>query len=103
MRKSLVFLLLCSTCVWAQSKSNLRFEVSFPQTQSASALDGRVLLAISTVNDTEPRFLIDEAEAKSQQLFGVDVEGLKPGAAAVIDASSLGYPARSLSQLPAGD
>ncbi len=103
MGKILVFLLLCASCGWAQTKSNLRFEISFPAAASSTTLDGRVLLAISTVNDPEPRFLIDEAEAKSQQLFGVDVDGLKPGAAAVIDGSTLGYPVRSLSQLPAGD
>ena len=72
-------------------------------TQAAATLDGRVLLAISADDKREPRFQIEEQEARSQQLFGVDVEGLHPGAAAVIDASTLGYPVRSLDQLPAGD
>jgi len=99
-RKLLVVLLLC---VSAFAQSKLRFEISFPATQSAEALDGRVLLAISKDEKPEPRFLIDEQEAKSQQLFGIDVEALKPGSPAVIDSSALGYPVRSLDQLPAGD
>jgi hypothetical protein len=102
MRKLIVVLLLCVSA-FPQSKSNLRFEISFPATQSATSLDGRMLLAISKEEKPEPRFLIDEAEARSQQLFGIDVDGLKPGAPAVIDSSALGYPVRSLDQLPAGD
>jgi hypothetical protein len=103
MRKLLAVLLLCASCTFGQSKPKLRFEIIFPASQSAGALDGRMLLAISKEEKPEPRFSIDEAEARSQQLFGVDVDGLKPGAAAVVDASALGYPVRSLDQLPAGD
>ena len=103
MRK-LLFLLICVSTAFGQVKSSkLKFEISFPAAQSAEALDGRVLLAISKDDKQEPRFGIDEQEARSQQLFGMDVEGLKPGAPAVVDASALGYPMRSLDQLPAGD
>ena len=102
MRK-LLLLLLCASSALAQSKSKLRFEISFPAAQSAAPLDGRMLVAISKEEKPEPRFLIDEQEARSQQLFGIDVDALKPGAAAVVDASALGYPVRSLDQLPAGD
>jgi len=102
--KTAAILLLLASSVPAQPRTpRLRFEISFPATQSGEALDGRVLLAISTDDKREPRFQIEEQEAKSQQLFGVDVDGLKPGAAAVIDGSVLGYPVRSLDQLPAGD
>ncbi len=104
MRRIVAIVLLCASCAFGQAKSSkLRFEIGFPASQSAEALDGRVLLAISKEEKPEPRFLIDEEEPKSQQLFGIDVDGLKPGAAAVIDASALGYPVRSLDQLPAGD
>jgi hypothetical protein len=50
----------------------------------------------------EPRFRIDDSD-DSQQAFGVDVDGLQPGAAAVVDAGTLGYPLESLRELPAGD
>jgi hypothetical protein len=44
-----------------------------------------------------------DAAGDLEGLFGLDVNGLKPGEAAVVDASALGYPVRSLGQLPAGD
>jgi putative esterase len=79
------------------------FEVSFPKEISARPLDGRVLLLISNNNDQEPRFQIEYKTTDSQQAFGVDVDSLAPGAPAVIDASTLGYPALSLNDVPAGD
>jgi len=40
---------------------------------------------------------------RTAQVFGVDVEGLKPGQDAVIDASVLGYPTASLNDIKAGE
>jgi hypothetical protein len=80
-----------------------RFEISFPKEMSAGPLDGHILLLISNNGDEEPRFQISFMVAKSQQVFGADVDGLAPGAPAVIDASTLGYPAESLNDIPAGD
>ena len=97
MPKTAAALLLMASSVFAQPHaSRLRFEISVPATNSADALDGRVLLAISTDAKDEPRFQIEEQEAKSQQLFGVDVAALKPGVPVAIDGSALGYPVRSL-------
>ncbi len=103
MRKRLLLVLLVCLPLLAADRPKLLFEISFPAAQSAQPLDGRVLLAISRNDKQEPRFQIVEEEAESQQLFGIDVEGLKPGAPAVIDSTALGYPLRSLDQLPAGD
>jgi len=80
-----------------------RFEISFPKETSAAPLDGHVLLLISNNNEKEPRFQISFMTSESQQMFGVDVDALAPGAAAVVDASTLGYPAESLNDMPAGD
>src|SRR5215471_15318074 len=80
-----------------------RFEISFPEAMSASPLDGHVLLVIANNDDTEPRFQISFMTAQSQQVFGVDVDALAAGAPVVIDASTLGYPAESLNDIPAGD
>jgi len=79
-----------------------RFEISFPKEMSAAPLDGHVMLLISTSGKPEPRFQISFT-ASSQQAFGVDVDGLAPGAAAVVDAATLGYPRDSLKDIPAGD
>jgi S-formylglutathione hydrolase FrmB len=79
-----------------------RFEISFPKEMSAAPLDGHVMLLISTSEKPEPRFQISFT-ASSQQAFGMDVDGLAPGAAAVVDAATLGYPRDSLKDIAAGD
>jgi Putative esterase len=78
------------------------FSVSFPKDVSAQALDGRVLLVLSTDPSDEPRNQVDDS-AKTQMVFGVTVDGLQPGQAAVVDASVRGYPVRSLKDVPTGD
>ena len=82
--------------------SQLRFEVSFPATSSAKPLDGRMLLLISNNNTREPRLQISE-DPTTQQVFGIDVDGLKPGQTATVDAGAFGYPVRSISQLKPGE
>jgi hypothetical protein len=79
------------------------FEISFSKEMNATALDGHVLLLLSNNDEKEPRFQISFMPADSQQVFGVDVDGLAPGVPAVIDPSTLGYPAESLNDVPAGD
>ena len=86
-----------------KAQSKLRFEIFFPESLSSKALDGHIMLGISTDKSSEPRFQLREEEAYSAQFFGLDVDGWKPGAPAVIDSKTLGYPIRSLEQLPAGD
>jgi hypothetical protein len=78
-----------------------RFAVSFPRERSTAALDGRVLLLLSSDSTAEPRFQISDA-ANTQLVFGIDVEGLVPDQDAVVDASSYGYPFESLSRVPPG-
>lgn len=97
-------LLLCTTAVEMKTKEggNLRFAISFPASSSREALDGRMLLLISKDNSKEPRFQISE-DLSTQQVFGVDVDGLKPGQEVVVDANAFGYPVRSLSDLNPGE
>jgi hypothetical protein len=82
--------------------SALRFAISFPETSAKETLDGRILLLISTNNSREPRLQISE-DPTTQQVFGVNVDGLKPAEEALIDATAFGYPVRSLAQVPAGE
>jgi hypothetical protein len=86
-----------STLKERQPTGKLRFSVAYPAARSQAPLDGRVLLILSTNNEKEPRHALD-----TQQLFGVDVDNWKPGAKAVIDGTVLGYPVKSLAQVPAG-
>jgi hypothetical protein len=82
--------------------AQLRFGISFPAERSKTPLDGRLLLLISTNDKAEPRFQITGG-ADTQLVFGMDVDGLAPGVEAVVDASSFGYPLRSLAELPRGE
>lgn len=104
----LVTLLLVSLLTPANQRAvadvqaaKLRFAISFPQASNQTALDGRMLLLISTDDSQEPRFQINE-DPKTQLVFGIDVDGLKPDEPAIIDASAFGYPLRSIDQIPPG-
>ena len=89
-------------CFSQADQSPLRFSVSFPAELVDTPLDGRILLILSTAPEGEPRFQVRDGAA-TQQVFGIDVEDLAPGHAAVIDASVLGYPRTSLAHVPPGD
>ncbi len=81
--------------------TEFRFEVSVPAERSSDVLDGRVLVMISK-REGEPRFQVGDGAA-SQQIFGIDVDGLKAGEPAVVDASVFGYPRPSLADIPPGE
>src|SRR5678816_2258353 len=92
---------------WFTSKAelkqaNLRFEITFPATASKEALDGRLLLLISTNKDEEPRFQISE-DLTTQQVFGIDVDAWKAGETKTMDQSAFGYPVRGLSEIKPGE
>ncbi len=77
------------------------FSVSFAREQSASALDGRLLLMLSTDPSAEPRTQIN-ASPNTQLIFGMDVDGMQPGQETIVDDHAFGYPVRSLSELKPG-
>jgi hypothetical protein len=80
------------------------FAVSFPKERSAKPLDGRVILLLSRDFTREPRSHVEPNEPlASPYLFGFTVDGLAPGAKAVLDDSAFGWPATHLSAIPAGD
>ena len=77
-----------------------RFTVTVPSKARAEAVTGRVYVAISKTNDRTP---IQQADTNGVPLFAVNVESLAPGAPARIDGTTLGYPLKSLRDLPEGD
>lgn len=95
--KKLFFLLLISVSASAQT-----FRVSIDPSLKESALDGRLMLLLSKTNKAEPRFLISDA-ATTQLVFGIDVEGWKPGTTQLVDVQAIGYPVERLKDVPAGD
>jgi hypothetical protein len=82
--------------------SKLSFRISFPEKLSKKALDGRMLLMISTEGTGEPRFQISDGP-DTQLIFGINVNGFKPGDTAFFDSSVFGYPLKSITEIPAGE
>ena len=83
------------------AQARVRFSVTFPNERSAQALDGRLLLLMSADTTGEPRFQVNSG-LNTGLVFGVDVDGWRPGVPQTIDASAFGFPIRSLSQVPKG-
>jgi Putative esterase. len=100
--KTLLFVFAFAATVTAAPKPPLTFEISFPKDMSAAPLDGHILLLISNDPKDEPRFQIG-GNVDSQQMFGVDVDQWVPGSVARVDAKTIGFPVRDLSDIPAGD
>jgi hypothetical protein len=77
-----------------------RFEVTYPA--GSGPFDGRLLLFVSSDFSDEPRNQISDTSLKTQLVFGIDVDGWKPGQKRFFDASVLGFPIDTLKDLPAG-
>ncbi|MDL5047708.1 hypothetical protein QQ054_16960 [Oscillatoria amoena NRMC-F 0135] len=84
------------------STAKLKFLISFTNELSHQAQDGRLLLMLANNDKSEPRNQITDA-LSTQLVFGVDVEGMKPGDEIVVNASAFGYPIQSLADVPAGE
>jgi hypothetical protein len=93
---------LTASALRAQQTSSYRFAVSFPSAQSAQPLDGRLLLILSTDPSSEPRLQISNS-VRTQIIFGLDVDALRPGQPAALDDAAVGYPIRYLHDVPPGD
>ncbi len=99
----LSFAFVPGACMSASAQSGgTQFSISFSKQRSQKPLDGRMLLLLSTDPSEEPRMQINDTP-KTQMVFGIDVDGLKPEQAVTVDASSWGYPIRSLRDVPVGE
>ncbi|MFC1726878.1 hypothetical protein ACFL4T_14745 [candidate division KSB1 bacterium] len=102
---SLILLFVFTTGFRPDNKAadcKLKFSISFPGEHYKGALDGRVLLLISKDDSREPRFQITY-RINSQQIYGVNVDGLKPGDKAVFDKEVFGFPVQSIAGIPPGE
>ena len=83
----------------ATASAQQRFEVTVPAATHPGPLTGRLVLLVSKREQPEPRLLIGP---QGPAIFGVDLEQLPAGRAALVDSQSLGYPMK-LGVLPAGE
>ncbi len=91
--------------LWSSATGNEQtqpaFAVSVSGTVADEPLDGRIILVLAPSDRSEPRNQVG-AGVTASQVFGIDVDGLAPGAIAAIDADVFGYPIASLREVPAG-
>ena len=94
-------LVLAAPPAAAQHPRGATFEVVISPGLRREAVTGRVFVVLARESAPEPR--LQAGGVISVPFFGKDVEALRPGSPVVVDRSALGYPLRSLDQLPAGD
>ncbi len=94
--------LVAAGTLWLAAASAQTITVCFPAARSGKPLDGRLLLLLSNDPKAEPRMQINDTP-KSQMVFGVTVDGWKPGEPLTIGDDAKGYPRASLHDVPAGD
>ncbi|GCC50749.1 hypothetical protein SanaruYs_09670 [Chryseotalea sanaruensis] len=85
-----------------EQKNKNTFSITFTDSLSKDVQDGRLLLLLAKDDKTEPRFQISDG-LTTQLVFGIDVEGMKPGDEIIIDEKAFGFPIRNINDLPTGD
>jgi hypothetical protein len=103
MKKIILPLFILLACQPSQPRKPLAtFSVMFTKEMSEAAQDGRLLLMLANNDKDEPRFQIGDG-LKAQLIFGVDVNGLKPGDKIRWDEQAFGFPIRSIADIPEGE
>lgn len=85
-----------AACAPGDTRGVSRFEVSFDPAVRAEPADGRVLLLVSKTEKFSPG-------PTGTPVFGLNVDGLAPGAKVLVDGTAFGHPVRSLRDIPPGD
>ena len=94
---SLVFL---SGCRNKNDVADIR--ITLADTIINESVDGRLLIMIADNNTREPRFQISDGAA-TQLIFGMDAEGWEPGGTLRFNSDAIGYPLRSIKEIPEGE
>ena len=90
---------LISSCQSNKSDQVSNLVIDFPQDYKFK--DGRLLLMISTSNETEPRIQIRD-NPTTAQVFGMNVENHEEGSSINFNLEAYGYPVPSLSDVHDG-
>lgn len=89
-------------CHCQKEGNSPEIRITLPDSMAAEPLDGRLLVMIADNSAREPRLQISDG-ANTQLIFGMDVENWKPGESILFDPGAIGYPIRSLKDIPAGN
>ena len=77
------------------------FQVKFAAAARSEAVDGRLIVIVSKSSEGEPRSHVGMG-LDTAQIFGMDVDGWKPGELVRMDGSTPGDPLRTLADLAPG-
>ena len=97
-----VLLAICLLALSVAAPAATRFEITFPASVHAQPITGRVFVILGRHEAREPRMQVGWWMQQTP-FFGADVSQMQPGQAAVIDAGTLGFPLKRLTDVPAGD
>ena len=100
--RTLVVALLLSVAAASLHAQSLQFQIAVPAGVHSAPITGRVFVVLSRHESDDLLGQIGSWE-KETPFFGADISNLSPGEAAVIDADTLGYPLKSLREIPADD
>jgi hypothetical protein len=103
--KSAAAILIISLTLWScrgTEDKTVSFEVSIDESLHAGALDGRLLLLLSTNDNNEPRFQINDGPS-TQLVYGKDVEEWEPGSTVVFTGEEFGYPIENMADIKPGE
>ncbi|MEM9933403.1 MAG: alpha/beta hydrolase-fold protein [Bacteroidota bacterium] len=102
MKKLLIIFVVGISCILSCTPtSQPTFTIRFISEQDTS-FDGRLLLLISKSEEGEPRFQV-RPDPKTQQVYGMNVNGWKSGETLTFDRKAFGYPLESLADLADGE
>jgi hypothetical protein len=95
-----VLAVFCSFLPARAAAADTRFKITLPAT-ARQALTGRLFVIVSRTDNPEPRLQVGSWRAHAE-LLGHDAD-LGPGQSATLDQLTLGFPLKSVRELPAGD
>ena len=98
---ALVGFILSLTFSATAAASSITFKITLPANQPQPIM-GRLFVIIARANDPEPRLQVGGWRSKTE-LLAVDIPGLQPGGTATVEALALGFPLKSVRELPPGD
>lgn len=92
----------CQSSNKSEADLNIAINVSFSDSASSVAKDGRLLLMLSNNDEDEPRFQINDG-LKTQIVFGMNVDGMSAGQKKMFGGEVFGFPYKSLTDVPPGE
>lgn len=98
-KKSLLAMSLIIATTHVQAET---FNLIVPKDAPENQYDGRMILILAADDTKEPRFQVSP-DFDAAQIFGVNIDKLKAGASVQVNTDVLGFPAKSLKDVPPGE